>query len=124
MFLVLINAITGLPVLRVPLTQSFRRMLGLSHKATTIQSESGRTYGLGTIGQINSRRRTEGPDAEGDSVEDLIVDNSGIKMTRGFSVQMTSRDEKEKREVPGRQYPTWKVGSDVSSETSAKYPSS
>lgn len=124
MFLVLTNAFTGLPVLRVPLTQSFRRMLGLSHKATTIQSESGRTYGLGTIGQINSRRRTEGPDAEGDSVEDLIVDNSGIKMTRGFSVQMTSRDEKEKREVPGRQYPTWKVESDVSSETSAKYPSS
>lgn len=103
----------GLPVLRVPLTQQFRRILGLQRKETTIKSDSAHVYGLGTIGQINSRKRNTDPDVEGDSVEELIVDNRGIKMTRGFSVKRTSREEKEPKEAAGRQYPAWKVGSDV-----------
>lgn len=98
-------------MLRVPLSKSVRSLLGLSKKETTIHSESAHTYGLGTIGQINSRMRNTPTDIEGDSVEELIVANGGIKFTRGFSVQSTNEGEHEQKEAPGQQYPTWKVAS-------------
>lgn len=104
----LTEVIAGLPVLRVPLTRQLRRVLGLRRKDTTIKSDSVPSYPLGTIGNISSRGRRQDPDLEGESVEDLIVSNPGIKVTSGFSTQVT--DMEKSSQEPAQQYPSWKVG--------------
>lgn len=90
---VLTEVIVGLPVLRVPLTRQLRLVLGFRRNVTTVKSDSTPSYPLGTIGNISSRGRRQDPDLEGDSVEDLIGNNPGIKVTTGFSTRVTDMEK-------------------------------
>jgi hypothetical protein len=104
------SPVPGLPVLRVPLTKSLRKFFGLRNKTTTAGSKSAPSFALGTIGQISSTGRSKNvSDVEGDSVEDLIVDDRGIQVTRGFSTNATETGKKESYDVTVRQYPNWRV---------------
>jgi hypothetical protein len=123
----------------VPLTKSFRKFLGLRGKTTNGSkgSKSAPSFALGTIGQIssNGNRSKNISESEGDSVEDLIVDQRGIQVTRGFSTNAVevahpgaphhvgggqdaelglaspaaSVAKKEQYHVSVRQYPSWRI---------------
>ena len=83
--------ITGLPIVRVPLATQFRRFLGLPTKDA---SHSGNSAPYGTVTHVSSRHRSR-PDVEGDSVEELIYGNEGIKMTTTFSTHVSAKDRQE-----------------------------
>jgi hypothetical protein len=117
----------------VPLTKSLRRFLGLRSKTTTNGSKTAPSFALGTIGQISSPGRSKNvSDAEGDSVEDLIMDQrhggggGGIQVTKAFSSSNASHDQQQQQQqqqaaggsgqakeqpygVTVRQYPAWQV---------------
>jgi hypothetical protein len=113
--LIHVVVVAGLPVLRVPLTRQLRKVLGLRTKDTTNKSSSAPSYALGTIGNISSRgQRRTNTDLEGDSVEDLIVDNNkGILVKSEFNTRVTDLGKTGHEptvEVTSKQYPSWKVG--------------
>jgi hypothetical protein len=85
--------VIGLPILRVPITKSFRRALGLARNDAVGVSLSSHSYAVGTSGNIATRVRTTRPDPEGDSVEELIIEGNAIKMTRTFSTHVITKDE-------------------------------
>ncbi|KAL7793847.1 hypothetical protein V8C37DRAFT_401700 [Trichoderma ceciliae] len=91
-----------LPIVWVPLTRQILRILGLGGEDTTAASKSGKVYALGSHGQVSSARaRASRHDAEGDSVEELMFDGQGIKMTRRFSAHVVPEDSDQKEAPDG-----------------------
>ncbi|RFU75018.1 hypothetical protein TARUN_7223 [Trichoderma arundinaceum] len=94
------GVVTGLPIVWVPLTRQALRLLGLGGEDTTVTSKSGQVYALGSHGHVSSARaRASRRDTEGDSVEELMFDGQGIKMTRRFSTHVAP-DDRQQKEAP------------------------
>jgi hypothetical protein len=84
--------VTGLPILRIPITKSFRRALGFAQKSTTVTSTSNRGYAIGRLDNITTRVRASRQDPKGDSLEELIIDSNAIEMTRTFSTHVIVKE--------------------------------
>ena len=77
----------------MPLATQFRRLVGLPTKDA---SHSGNSAPYGTVTHVSSSRHRSRPeDVEGDSVEELIYGNEGIKMTTTFSTHVSAKDQQE-----------------------------
>ncbi|KAM0254863.1 hypothetical protein ACHAQJ_006355 [Trichoderma viride] len=96
-----------LPIVWLPLTRQMLRILGLGGEDTTVTGKSGQAYALGSHGHVSSARaRASRRDAEGDSVEELMFDGHGIKMTRRFSAHVASEDrDRNQKEASASERP-------------------
>jgi hypothetical protein len=84
------GTVTGLPILRVPITKSFGRALGLVRTDTTLTSNP---YAVGTPRNTTRRQASRIDPVAGDSVEELIVASNDVRMTRRFSVQVNKEEQ-------------------------------